>query len=407
MTRVHQFLWRGGVLIALTFGALHNTQAQSLAQAKLDLKKLSSKKFRGRGYSSNGHLKAAKWLAHEYQVNKVKPFKGQYLHPFIIPAVNVIEDKPSLKINQKKLELGVDFLPHAATGSGKGALKDSASIAQFLGIYNQSAPYFHQEINELDSNIDRRRALLFFPQKLMGNVGMSRHDKPILEISKPIDQPIKSIRYKVKSTLKRGIESHNVAGFFQGKDTTSWIIIAAHYDHLGGYSRRFYFPGASDNGSGMALLLSILRHFATSSEPPPVNLLCISFGGEELGLQGSYAFIKQHPELLPKIKWMLNLDITGTGDDGITVVNGTLFPELFDKIVAINKQKQLLPKITIRGKAPISDHHWFTESGVPSLYIYTASKEFTYYHHRKDIPSNVSLSHFTNLHQLIQSLITE
>jgi hypothetical protein len=63
--------------------------------------------------------------------------------------------------------------------------------------------------------------------------------------------------------------------------------------------------------------------------------------------------------------------LAGTGDEGIKIVNGSVFNDKFDLITSINAQQQLLPKIAIRGEACNSDHCYFYQKGVPCFYIYT------------------------------------
>jgi len=72
------------------------------------------------------------------------------------------------------------------------------------------------------------------------------------------------------------------------------------------------------------------------------------------------------------MKFLVNLDLLGTGDEGMMVVNATEFfsPVCFF-LTAINNEKKYLAKIGQRGKARNSDHYWFTEKGVPSFYFYT------------------------------------
>ena len=65
----------------------------------------------------------------------------------------------------------------------------------------------------------------------------------------------------------------------------------AHYDHFGMMGQAI-FPGANDNASGVAMLLSLAKHFKTIT--PKYSMLCIAFGAEELGLLGS-SYFTEHP----------------------------------------------------------------------------------------------------------------
>jgi Zn-dependent M28 family amino/carboxypeptidase len=100
-------------------------------------------------------------------------------------------------------------------------------------------------------------------------------------------------------------------------------------------------------------------------------MVFIALSGEELGILGAKAFT-DHPLIdLDKIKFLVNFDLAGTGEEGIRVVNGSIFKEKFDLILKINQQHGLLPKVDIRGAACNSDHCFFYQKGVPCFYIYT------------------------------------
>jgi Zn-dependent M28 family amino/carboxypeptidase len=126
----------------------------------------------------------------------------------------------------------------------------------------------------------------------------------------------------------------------------------------------------------------------------------IAFGAEEVGLVGSYYYVKRPTIDLANIKFLLNFDIVGTGDDGITVVNGSVFRKEFDKLKAINQKHKLLPKVNIRGKAPISDHYFFTQDGVPCFYIYTLGG-IQAYHDIFDVHETLPLTKFESFFKLI------
>lgn len=61
----------------------------------------------------------------------------------------------------------------------------------------------------------------------------------------------------------------------------------------------------------------------------------------------------------------------GSGEEGITVVNGTVYTDEFDELVAINDEFNYLTKIKKRGPTQNSDHYFFSVEGVPSFFIYT------------------------------------
>ena len=159
-----------------------------------------------------------------------------------------------------------------------------------------------------------------------------------------------------------------------------------------------YFPGANDNASGVSLLLNLAKHY--SKNPQPYTIVFICFSGEEAGLIGS-KFFSEHPLIpLEKIRFLINLDLAGTGDEGITVVNASVFTKEFEWMKTINKEQNYFPQIKSRGKAANSDHYWFTEKGVPSFFIY-ALGGIKAYHDVDDRSETLPLTEYDDLFQLI------
>ena len=104
---------------------------------------------------------------------------------------------------------------------------------------------------------------------------------------------------------------------------------------------------------------------------------------------------------MTSIRFLVNMDILGTGDEGITVVNATLFDKEFKELQRLNAQGSYLPLVKPRGKAAISDHHFFTESGVPCFYIYTLGG-IKAYHDTCDRRETLPLTEFEDLFLLLR-----
>ena len=121
---------------------------------------------------------------------------------------------------------------------------------------------------------------------------------------------------------------------------------------------------------------------------------------EEAGLLGSKYFT-EHPLVpLKNIRFLLNTDLAGTGEDGITVVNATEFPKEFALLNEVNDQQHLLKKINVRGKAANSDHYFFTEKGVPAFFFYTMGG-ITAYHDVLDKSATLPLNEHEDLFKLV------
>ena len=103
---------------------------------------------------------------------------------------------------------------------------------------------------------------------------------------------------------------------------------------------------------------------------------------------------------------MVNLDLEGTGIDGITVVNATVYPKEFVMLRQINEKYKLLAKVNSRGKAANSDHYLFTEKGVPAFYMYTLGG-IQAYHDIYDISATLPLTEYENLFKLLTTFSDE
>ena len=178
----------------------------------------------------------------------------------------------------------------------------------------------------------------------------------------------------------------------------SFIVLTGHYDHLGGMGSKTYFPGANDNASGISQLLSLARYYA--QHPQRYTMAFICFSGEEAGLLGSKYFTENPLIPLSNIRFLVNMDIVGTGEEGITVVNATVYPKEFAMLKQINDEGHYLVKVASRGKAANSDHYFFAEKGVPAFFIYTMGG-IKAYHDIYDRRETLPLTDFDNVYRLL------
>ena len=184
----------------------------------------------------------------------------------------------------------------------------------------------------------------------------------------------------------------------------SFIVVTAHYDHLGGMGKKTFFPGANDNASGVSMLLNLAQHFSKPENKSSYSLVFIAFAGEEAGLIGSEYYVNHPLFPLAQIKFLINLDLLGTGDDGIMVVNATEYKQPFEKLKSINDQKKYVAKIGERGKAKNSDHYYFSENGVPCFFIYTLGG-VSYYHDVFDKAATLPFTDYDDVFFLLRDFV--
>lgn len=353
---------------------------QDVRNARKLVNQLTSKALWGRGYTNNGMAKAADLISSAFKAYGLTPMSGtDFKQQFSFP-VNTYPGKMQVIINGKKLSPGKDFIvmPQSIgkTAEGKFEQKDSITFA--------------------DAN---QRVIAVLKDKLTWSVAPEQGDFTGIEIKKNAikGHPL-NFQINIENTFIPEFNTSNICGVVKGTSKPdSVLVITAHYDHLGGMGNKTYFPGANDNASGVSFLLSLAKYYATNPQPYTMAFIC--FAGEEAGLLGSKYFT-DHPLLpLEKIRFLINVDMVGTGEIGITVVNATIHPKEFSLLNQLNDKNQYLPKINSRGKAANSDHYFFTEKNVPAFFIYTTGG-INAYHDIYDRPKTLPLTEYQDLFKL-------
>ena len=430
----------GGLIVFWVFGvqvpAFGQEDSSLIAEARKEVVKLCSEQFSGRGYIDQGHIKAAQYIASKFQNAGLKGLfptgnnsdtvstTQTYLQPFSFPLNLILNAQ--LSVDGQAQELGTDFIPYRISSSqvvegpvsnlAYGLTEVSPSlIRDRIVIIREGWP---REIAENDSLkslfADKKRVWdrlgSYFPYQpsavLIGRkkltTGFSSQSIPIPVMEFQLDslpRQIDSADLSVTAELTQ-IQGYNVVGMFPGSIfPDSAIIVSAHYDHLGEIGG-VRFPGANDNASGLALMFSMIQHFAIKANRPRYSLVFIAFGGEETGLRGSKYYVEDNPLFpLKQSKFVLNLDLMGNGEKGIMAVGGKDYPKHFEKLVQLNDSLQLLSKVHARPNAPNSDHYFFLKHGIPGFFIYTMGGP-PHYHDIRDNPENLLLSHFIELRKL-------
>ena len=364
-------------------------KTQDTLYARKIIKELASAKYFGRGYVKNGGEKAAKFLEKELKKNKTLPlFADGYFQNYKF-SVNTFPSEMELKLNGKVLVPGKDFIvaPESNAMDGIFILNKKDSVTWMNENYG----------NPL---------LLVKKKKLTYSV--ATHTAPyckveILESSLPPGNLVAEVG--IENKFKMDFPNKNVCAYVNGiVNNDSMIVFTAHYDHLGGMGNKTFFPGANDNASGVSFVLNLAKYYAT--HPPKYKTLFLFFSGEEAGLLGSDHFVKNKTVDLSKIKFLINLDLLATGDDGIMLVNGAIHEKEFALMQKINSEKGLVKEIKKRGKAKNSDHYWFTEAGVPAFFLYTLGG-VTFYHDVFDKAETIPLTDYCDVFKLLLEFINQ
>lgn len=117
----------------------------------------------------------------------------------------------------------------------------------------------------------------------------------------------------LKQGTHRSIQMSNVLAFIPGEKTDEYVIVGAHFDHLGVDQTLAGDPiynGADDNASGVSAVLQIARAFAAGGQKPLRNVIFAFWDGEEKGLLGSKYFVQTFTGI-GQVKGYLNFDMIG------------------------------------------------------------------------------------------------
>lgn len=218
------------------------------------------------------------------------------------------------------------------------------------------------------------------------NAWFSAAGKSIRDVEKQIDADLQPRSFALDKVevhenidVERAVKTvQNVTAYLAG-ETPEYVIIGAHYDHLGlgeQYSMApslagTVHPGADDNASGTAGVLELARRFAAGPKPKR-GILFITFAGEELGLLGS-GYYANHPEMpLDNAVAMINLDMIGRPREGKLYIGGvgtgsTLRSDLEE---IAGHFPALKPDYSDAGYGS-SDHTSFTAKQVPVLFFFS------------------------------------
>ncbi len=418
---------RGKILIfSIALFVSKSGFTQNLSYARTIIDTLTSTYFAGRGVVEDGEAKAAQWIAEEFNKFGLSKIGPSFFQSFSYP-INTFPGDVEVKIGDKSITAGVDFLvePNSCKMQGDFQLiwYDETNVPtikqlkklsnqrffenKFIVLDNLGAKTKTDEFELLKINAVGASGIVFLEEnKLTHHLSTSVTDYVSLRVMRTaLNSFAKTISVKIDQKFLPNYTSQNVIGQLTGtKHPDSVLVFSAHYDHLGKMGNNIYFPGANDNASGVAMLLNLAEHY--SKNAPEKTIVFMAFGAEESGIIGSQFYTENPLFPLKQINFLINLDLLGTGEDGIQVVNGSVHQTHFDRLVEINNKKNLLKEIKIRGKAANSDHYWFSEKGVPAFFIYTLGG-IKAYHDIDDKAATLPLTEFEDCFRLITDFVND
>ena len=421
-------------------------RAQELPRVRRIIAQLAAPGLHGRGYVRHGEHRAAAYLCGRLRQLGLEPLAPDYIQPFTLD-VNTFPDKLALAFDfgavrssgsdlRRVMRPGRDFIaaPESSGGLGRSSaarrlmvldtLIFSDSLVQRRLLYQtlggglllraRDAQRLATLPAALQQHLDSAAVIITLVPKLTASLAAEQGRPVRLLLTEDAwqracaGQPARPrVTFQLTAVLRRDYLTQNLAAIVRGTvRPDSFLVVSAHYDHLGMMGRRVYFPGANDNASGVALLLELAAHYARPENRPACSVVFLLFGAEEAGLLGSRYFVARPLIPLRQIKFLINLDLLGTGELGATVVNGRLLPGPFQRLVALNDAHHYLPALAPRGRAANSDHFPFSEAGIPTFFLYTRGGSAAY-HDVADQPGALSLAGFAGAFGLVRDFLNE
>ncbi|MBX9785290.1 MAG: M28 family peptidase [Chitinophagaceae bacterium] len=452
-----------------TFAQKKNKTAEKFSQTILadDLKNhlyiLAAPDMEGRETGTAGQRKAAEYLKQQFAKIGLTPGNnGSYeqFYPFYKDTLK----ESQLIINGKQNEFGKDFtlsptsfvnskisaseILYSSANDTVTLIKEKVVLikdglytpADLLKLFKREPKLilFLQSDFEKYASVAERTSRMYF-RKPVNN----RTIVPVLRISNELgklivkddwasltDKTLTSKSYASDLQLNITTETltiiaSNVLGMIEGTDKKDeWVIISAHYDHIG-MNNGVVNPGADDDGSGTVGLLELAEAFAkakAAGKGPRRNILFLSVSGEEKGLWGSEYYSNHPVYALDKTSLDINIDMIGRKDDKLNSIDSNNHVYLIgdDKLSSelpkyVDSINNLYIKLITDRKYNDpndpnrlyfrSDHYNFARKGVPIIFFFDGIHKD--YHKPADTPDKINYDLYEKRTRLVFFLAWE
>ena len=431
------------------------------------LEEISSDRYNGRSVYGDGDVRAARYLIDQLSAIEgvvpcpaagpedasVQPYLKSLVEPADAGRWNVVEDKEKylpwlqhfqfpMNVMRGAMSLAVDGVSYAPTFDY--TVKEfSPSCHGFFKVAYLDEEAYHKEgfVEHLDSGIYKDQFVVVDwhryletvePDPLekyrpyltdLDNVGgiilrqeeqfpyfkartyyQSKH--PVLFVNGSFPNDVREIELHLDAEMLPTRDAHNVVAWLPGTDPAAdtYYTFIAHYDHLGHMGADFMFPGANDNGSGAAMLVTLAKYF--SKHRPAHGVQFILLDAEEENLLGSF-FYCENPRLpLEKIEYLIDLDMVADDSDHLSTQITPGGEAGLERFRAINADGKFPPfDFVMEPMNDDSDHYSFAQKGVPGIYFETEGSILQYYHTPRDSYQNTRDDNFDRLFHLITEFV--
>ena len=201
----------------------------------------------------------------------------------------------------------------------------------------------------------------------------------------------------------------NVGAVIPGSDPVlrdEWIVLSAHYDHLG-MAGEVMYPGADDNASGVAMLIEVGEAFALAKQKPKRTIVFVAFDLEEQGLQGSVHFAAHPPRPFAKLKAFMTADLIGRSmanimTETVYVLGSEVSPQLRRAVDEVKPDGLTAARLGADLVGTRSDYGPFRDRKVPFLFFTTGVHPD--YHKSTDLPDRVDYEKLARVSRWIRDV---
>lgn len=451
------------LLSCLLCAFLLQLRAQDPEYFKKNIKELSSEKYGGRGYYKDNDGKAAQYIADELAKWGAIPVSEAFGRDAAEKAgiagwfqeitfpINDMNGKMDFSVDGKKMRPGYDYIVGSYSGAGKGTYPvcyldvKGLDMEKVLELLKEKG---ENKVVVMDMSIQYQMMLMALVSRklnlggliirnsrevmkeimsfsgtgeqsmwevsplMMNKVYMDFIELPYPEIvveKSAFPDDVKEVSFDIERQLNKEEKSANVIAVIPGAaDSDSIYVCTAHYDHLGMFGEELFYPGANDNASGTAMLLSLAQYYGNPENKPAHTLVFVDTTGEEMGLLGSREFVNNPPFDLKKIKYVLNFDMVADRTDTLTTYSDNCGLRGYALMKQINEKEELFKEITYARYQQNSDHYPFLRKKIPAIcFILEKGENFSRLHTPEDNTDHISYSAFPKLFTLVTGFIKQ
>lgn len=231
---------------------------------------------------------------------------------------------------------------------------------------------------------------------------------------------VKGTRVQIAAAVEhiKKTDRNVLASLPRDSEPTEYILVGAHYDHLGrgeagamlraGEENQIH-NGADDNASGVAAVMELAAAFASEYAANGTafhrGIIFALWSGEEIGLVGSSHFADHPPLPLSNIVAYLNFDMVGRLQENKLTLQGVGSSALWRKLIEKRNVAAGFNLVLQDDPYLPTDTTALYPKGVPVLAFFTGSHED--YHRPTDDPKNLNYSGLQRITQFAHALLSD